>query len=89
MFQLHHNMWWRRGLGGPSGSLVNNNPANVGQPPNPPGVSGSASFSSMLGGHTKCSFSLNLHVNVKTFNGIGTLSGLDGWDQAAFALEVS
>ena len=36
----------------------------------------------------KCSFSANLHVNVKTFNGIGTLDGLDAWDQAAFALEM-
>src|SRR5260370_14161395 len=88
MFQLYHNMWWRRGLGGPSGNLVSNNSSNVGQF-GPPGVSGSASLSSMLGPHTKCSFSLNLSVNVKTFDGIGTLAGLAGWDHAAFAFEVT
>jgi len=41
----------------------------------------------MLGTHNRCSFSLNLHVNVKTTNGSGILTGLDADDQAAFALE--
>jgi hypothetical protein len=41
----------------------------------------------MLGPHNRCSFSLNLHVNVKTTNGSGILTGLDADDQAAFALE--
>lgn len=86
MFILDHSMWWRRGLGGPWGYLVDHDPDNAGQF-GPPAVSGSASFAAMLGPHSKCSFSLNLHVNVKTFNGSVTLTGLNDNDQAAFALE--
>lgn len=91
MFQLYHRMWWRRGLGGPSGSLTSPtlNPNNVGKPPAPPGVSGTATFADMLGLHAACSFSLNLRVWVKTFDGRSRLSGLDDWDQAAFALSVT
>ncbi len=92
MFMLDHRIWWRRGLGGPSGILTSPhpNPDNVGVPPALPHQSGSNSFSTMLAGlsNPKCSFSANLHVNVKTYNGIGTLDGLDAWDQAAFALEM-
>ena len=92
MFLLDHRIWWRRGLGGPSGILTspNPNPDNVGVPPNLPHQSGSNNFSTMLAllANPKCSFSVNLHVNVKTFNGIGTLNGLEAWDQAAFALEM-
>lgn len=99
MFMLDHRIWWRRGLGGPSGILTNPhpNPNNVGVPMNPPHQSGSNSFATMLAGlgNPKCSFSVNLHTNVKTFNGSGTsygsgtLNGLDDWDQAAFALEMT
>jgi hypothetical protein len=89
---LDHRIWWRRGLGGPSGILTNPhpNPENVGVPPALPHPSGTNSFGTMLAGLAtpKCSFTVNLHVNVKTFNGIGTLNGLDDWDQAAFALEI-
>ncbi len=90
MFQLYHRMWWRRGLNGPLGYLTSPdpNPNNVGQPPTPPGMSGSATFASMLGGHEKCSFALNLHVHVKTFDGQSRLTGLDDYEQAAFALEI-
>lgn len=41
----------------------------------------------MLDEHAKCSFSLNLQVNVKTTNGSGFLESLAASDQAAFALE--
>jgi hypothetical protein len=99
LFMLDHRIWWRRGLGGPTGILTapHPNPYNVGVPPSPPHQSGQDNFGPLLGpppdpgmldGHAKCSFSVNLHVNVKTFNGIGTLDGLDAWDQAAFALEI-
>lgn len=85
MFLLNHSLWWKRGLGGPTGYLVSADPNNVGPGL---GVSPAASFSSMLDGEQKCSFSLNLYVNVKTTNGIGTLDYLDAWDYAAFALEI-
>lgn len=86
MFILNHMLWWRRGLGGSSGTLVFS-ADNAGQPPAPLAVSPPASFASMLGTHNRCSFSLNLHVNVKTNNGSGVLTGLNADDQAAFALE--
>ena len=79
-------------MGGPSGILTNPHPNqdNVGVPPALPHQSGNNSFATMLAGlgNPKCSFSVNLHTNVKTFNGSGTLNGLDDWDQAAFALEM-
>ena len=96
MFHWYHNMWWRRGLGGPWGNIVPGNlPAgtnynNIGKPPAGPGASGTDSFADMLGSSavgTKCSFSVNLNAYSKTFNGIGRL-GLDAYDQAAFALEI-
>lgn len=95
MFHLSHNMYWRRGLGGPSGSLVLGNlPAgsnynNVGQI-GLPGESGTDTFGNMLGSSvvgTKCSFSVNLSAYSKTSNGIGRL-GMDDYDQAAFAMEI-
>jgi hypothetical protein len=85
MFLLNHSLWWQRGLGGPTGYLVASDPNNVGPAL---GVSPAASFSTMLGSEPKCSFALNLYVNVKTTNGIGTLDSLDAWDNAAFALEI-
>jgi len=90
MFMLNHRLWWRRGLGGPIGFLTSPhpNPNNVGVPPAPAHQSGSNTFASMLDSHTKCTFTINLHTNVKTFNGIGTLDGLDDWDHGSMALEV-
>jgi len=94
MFILNHVMWWRRGLGGPSGTLVSSND-NAGKPPDPLAVTNPATgvppatFANMLGPNTKCSFALNLHVNVKTTNGSAILDYLDAWDQAAFALETT
>ena len=90
MFMLDHRMWWRRGLGGPTGILTSPhpNPSNVGVPPALPHQSGSNTFDTMLGSHTKCTFTINLHTNVKTFNGEQTLNGLDDWDTASVALEI-
>jgi hypothetical protein len=86
LFIHNHQMWWRRGLGGASGTLINSND-NAGEPPAPLAVSPTATFGTMLGTHNRCSFSLNLDVYVKTNNGSGVLSYLDSSDQAAFALE--
>jgi len=93
MFIHNHTMWWRRGLGGASGTLVSSND-NAGEPPAPLAVSPvapsppvHATFGDLLGTNHRCSFSLNLDVYVKTNNGSGVLSYLDSSDQAAFALE--
>ena len=90
MFMLDHRLWWRRGLGGPTGVLTSPHPntSNVGVPPGLPHQSGSNTFATMLGNYTKCSFTINLHTNVKTFNGEVTLNGLNDWDNAAVALEI-
>ena len=90
MFMLDHRLWWRRGLGGPTGVLTSPHPntSNVGVEPNPPHQSGSNTFAAMLGPHPKCSFTINLHTNVKTFNGENILHGLDDWDTASVALEI-
>ncbi len=90
MFLADHRLWWRRGLGGPSGILTSPhpNPDNVGAPPAAAHESGSDTFKDMLGTHQKCTFTINLHANVKTFNGIGTLDGLDDWDYASVALAI-
>ena len=86
MFIHDHRLWWHRGLGVANGTLVSS-PDNAGQPPASFAVSPPVSFASMLGTNDRCSFSLNLHVNVKTNNGSGVLTGLNADDQAAFALE--
>ncbi|MBZ0292949.1 MAG: hypothetical protein K8L99_10340, partial [Anaerolineae bacterium] len=94
MFLLNHSLWWKRGLGGATRYLVDASPTNVGAPPSGVGVSPTHTFDYMLSEGTdepldKCSFALNLYVNVKTFNGEGTLDSLDDWDYASFALEIS
>lgn len=94
MFLLDHNLWWRRGIG-PSpinvGSLVNpvfTDLSPVSHNVLPVGVSLANTFAQMLQGESRCSFAINLHVNVKTFDGEVTLDGLDAWDQGAFALQI-
>ncbi len=94
MFLLDHNLWWRRGIG-PSpinvGSLVNPVFTDLSPVPHnvlPVGVSLANTFAQMLQGEPKCSFAINLHANVKTFDGEVTLDYLDAWDQGSFALEI-
>jgi hypothetical protein len=89
MFIYNHNMTWQRGLGGGSGTLVSS-PDNAGQFAEaftPTGTS-ATSFGTLLGGNTRCSFTVDLNVSVKTTNGSGPLIYLNDHDQASFALEV-
>jgi hypothetical protein len=93
MFILQHNLWWKRGIGVAPGTTGDLSPAapsprydNVGKPPAAPWTTPTASFGAMLGPETRCSFALNLHVDVKTTNGSGVLTYLDANDQGAFAL---
>lgn len=85
MFQLYHSMNWHRGLGGSTGIIINADPTNVTVTTESPATS----FSTMLGGNAKCSFTVNLSIAVKTWNGGGRLYTLDDSDQASFALEVT
>jgi hypothetical protein len=95
-FMHSYRLWWRRGLGGPSGTLENGN-LNAGGPGVvPPKESNSNTFDEMLNKlplpngrpNEKCTFSLLLHVDTKTFNGSSILNGLDDNDVASFALDV-
>jgi hypothetical protein len=95
-FMHSYRLWWRRGLGGPSGTLENGN-LNAGGPGLiPPKESNSNTFDQMLNKpplpngepNEKCTFSLLLHVDTKTFNGSSILNGLDDNDVASFALDV-
>jgi hypothetical protein len=88
MFMLEHHLWWRRGLGGPTGGdyVVTQ---NAGQPPDPLAIYPGQTFGTMLDGRPRCTFALNLHVDVKTTNGWGRLVSLERNDEASFALETN
>jgi hypothetical protein len=93
MFMADHRLWWRRGFNGPVDFVPPHpNYDNVGKPSNPPHDSTAQTFAFMLGhppNPSKCTFTMNLHTNVKTFNGTGTLNYLDSRDQDSFALEIT
>ncbi|HEY4642426.1 MAG TPA: hypothetical protein VII75_13860, partial [Thermoanaerobaculia bacterium] len=87
LFMQGYNSYWRRGLGGGSGPLASGS-TNAGAFPGPIAVSTAVEFQNMLTPTDhKCAFSVNLDAWSKTTNGIGRL-GLDGHDQAAFAVEI-
>ena len=87
LFLQGYNSYWRRGLGGGSGPLASGS-TNAGAPPGPLAVSPTVDFEDMLTPTDhKCAFSVNLDAWSKTTNGIGRI-GLDGHDQAAFAVEI-
>lgn len=86
-FIRRSSLWARRGLGGPVKNLDSrddNAPPTGGS--GPVAVSPGKTFTFMLDDEQHCSFALNLHVEVKTTNGGGTLTYLNASDQAAFAL---
>lgn len=95
LFLWKHELWWHRGLKGDTGALTSPYPstANVGVPPAPPQESNAPKFSVMLHDSVsgmdfpKCTFSVNLHVHVKTWDGTARLDYLDRYDQASFALQ--
>lgn len=96
-FMHSYRLWWKRGLGGASKTLVAGN-TNV-----PPLPVFSESFGTMLNYHPgypgnilpphlqnqKCTFSLLLDVDTKTFNGSTVLNFLDDHDVASFALDIT
>jgi len=93
MFLWYHTLRWYRGLSAVNDALAIAGPGNIGEPPAAVGVSGTATFQHMLCKdvtpcHDRCSFSVNLNVYVKTFNGFGRLQANDDWDTAAFALQI-
>lgn len=96
-FMHSYRLWWKRGLGGASKTLLT---GDVNVPPLP---AFSEDFGTMLNydpsypGNTlpphlqnqKCTFSLLLDVDTKTFNGSSILNFLDDHEVASFALDIT
>lgn len=91
-FMQSYSISWHRGLNGPSGTL-DTGTTDQGEPPAVQAESASASFTDLLGGlpadggHTRCTFSVELNVYAKHFNGSSRLLSYDAWEPASFALE--
>jgi hypothetical protein len=83
LFQWKHRVWWKRGLGGGTGTLQPDASGNV----NPAAASPTNTFAQMLGSQPKCAFTVFLDIYSKTTDG----DDLDfDWitDSASFALEI-
>jgi len=95
-FQLRHILHWWKGIGNPLQTWPLDDPAtvpnesviNIGES-GPAGQSPPLTIGSLLGTQPACSLGLTLRTHVKTFNGSATLDGLEGHDQAAFAVSQS
>ena len=102
-FQQNHSIGWLRGLNGSAanggaGSLSTTSPANVGEPPAAPGLSGTNTFQTMLTRLDplgidqptvlpRCAFAVTLTTRSKTIVS-GSLSFPFAQETAAFALEI-
>lgn len=85
-FMWYYTLWYHRGLNGPDVTIDTeglNAPVSLGG--GSAAVSTAQSFGTMLDGHQKCTFALNLRVYGKHTNGSDI--DLGDTDQAAFALE--
>jgi len=87
LFNRNHHIWWKRGLAGATGDILNPGLGNVGKPPAPPGSSPSVSFGTMLGPHKRCAFTVFLGILGKMTDG-DNLNYPYAEDSAAFALEI-
>lgn len=100
-FQRGHSIGWVRGLNGSAanggvGSLSTSSPANVGEPPDPAGASGTNTFGLMLTRLDppndpevlpRCAFAVTLTTQSKTIVS-GSLSHPFATETAAFALAI-
>lgn len=87
LFHRHHHIWWKQGLAGSHGDILNPGLGNVGVPPAAPGASPTVTFETMLGAHSRCAFTVFLTTYGKTTDG-DNLSYPHVTDSAAFALSV-
>jgi hypothetical protein len=88
LFLRGHSLSIRKGLNGPTTTLVANAFAEVGEPPASAQTSPAVTLATLLAGNTKCAFAATLSAGVKTTNGSGTLTNLDAEVVAAFAAEI-
>lgn len=92
-FMWTYAISWQRGLNGASGALGfapsgGSDHTDVGET-GAAVSSGSESFGTMLGDHTKCSFSVTLSVYAKHFTGSSRIQAYDYYETASFALEIT
>lgn len=96
MFQLYHNITWRRGLGSTpfsSGVLEPTNSDNVGLPPSSAEGSATNTYQQMLRPdldptRNKCAFTAFLHIWDKRTDGDDLRHQHDS-DTAAFVIEIN
>lgn len=90
LFQRHHTITWKRGLSGGTGTLLAATHDNVGVPLGtaPPHPSPTDTFANMLGGHTRCAFTVFLTTGNKKTDG-DDLGYSAAHDSASFALELT
>jgi hypothetical protein len=92
-FMSSYSINWQRGLNGSTGTLGpapsgGTNHTDVGET-GPAVPSGSETFANLLGGNSKCTFSVTLSVDAKHFTGGGRIQNYDYRETASFALEIS
>lgn len=95
LFQLHHTIWWKRGLGGGSDTLLPATSINVGVPPAAEVASPTHTFDHMLNHpvpptppRTKCAFTVFLRTTNKRTDG-DSLGYVYAPDSAAFAIDMA
>ena len=91
-FMAGYSISWQRGLNGPGGSIETGT-ADQGEAGAEP--SNELFISTLLGAfppthpaHTRCTFSVHLHVDAKHTNGGGFIDAYDYHETASFALEI-
>lgn len=94
LFQLQHQVWWKRGLSGGSDTILTSS-TNVGVPPAAAVASPTHTFGHMLNHpvpaeppHTKCAFTVFLRTYNKRTDGDNLGYASDG-DSAAFAIDTT
>jgi hypothetical protein len=92
-FMAGYSLWWQRGLNGPGGTIET---GTADQGETGPEPSNALPFSTLLGAfppahpaHTRCTFSVHLHVDAKHTNGGAFIDAYDYHETASFALEIT
>lgn len=85
-FMAGYSISWQRGLNGPGGTVET---GSTDQGESAPEPSNALFISDLLGTHTRCTFSVHLHVDAKHTNGGGFIDAYDYHETASFALEVT
>ncbi len=85
-FMAGYSLTWQRGLNGPTGTIET---GTADQGETGPEPSNALAFSTLLGPHRRCTFSVQLHVDAKHQNGSGFINSYDYHETVSFALELT